>query len=72
MSEYIVVEFAEKREVMIDDIAMPYETDEVIELEPGTHTISLVGEKNFNPSERDITPSGTSPLQPDKVLFTLA
>jgi hypothetical protein len=72
MFEYIVVEFVEKREVVIDDIGTPYETDQVIELEPGTHTISLAGKKNFSPTERDITPSGTSSLQPDKVTFTLA
>jgi hypothetical protein len=70
MYEYIIVEFDEKRQVMIDDITMPYETDQVIELDPGTHTISLAGERNFSPAEQDITPSGTSSLQPDKVIFT--
>jgi hypothetical protein len=72
MYEYIIVEFDEKRQVMIDDVTMPYETGDVIELEPGTHTISLAGEINFSPVERDITPSGTSSLTPDKVIFTLA
>ena len=72
MYEYIIVEFDEKRQVMIDDLTSAYETGEVIELDPGTHTIGLAGEKNFSPAERDITPSGTTSLQPDKVTFTLA
>jgi hypothetical protein len=71
MFEYIIVEFNEERLVMIDDLTSTYKTDQVIELEPGTHTISLAGEKNFSPSERDITPSGTTSLQPDIVTFTL-
>lgn len=72
MFEYIIVEFSENREVVIDDLASAYTTGEVIELEPGTHTISLAGEKNFSPAERDITPTGTSSLAPDTVTFTLA
>jgi hypothetical protein len=70
MYEYIIVEFDETRLVMIDDITSDYETDVVIELEPGTHTVSLAGEKTFTPAERDITPSGTSSLKPDIVTFT--
>ena len=33
MFEYIIVEFAENREVVIDDLATAYTTGEVIELE---------------------------------------
>ena len=70
MYEYILVEFDESREVVIDDIASDYKTGEVIELEAGTHTISLNGIKDFLPPDQDVNPSGTSPLQPEKVIFT--
>jgi len=70
MYEYILVEFDEIREVVIDDIASDYETGQVIELEPGTHTISLNGIKDFSPSDQNVNPSGTSSLQPEKVIFT--
>lgn len=70
MNEYILVEFAEIREVVIDGVASGYSTGVVIEVPPGTHTISLTGPKNFTPIEQDITPSGTSPIHPLIVIFT--
>jgi hypothetical protein len=70
MNENILVEFDEVREVVIDDVPSGYHTGEVIELPPGTHTISLTGEKNFAPEERDVTPSGTTPIQPLIVRFS--
>jgi hypothetical protein len=69
MNEYILVEFDEIREVIIDETASGYNTGKVIELEAGTHTISLEEPKNFLPIEQDVDPSGTSPIQPKKVYF---
>ena len=69
MNEFILVEFDEVREVIIDDTPSGYNTGDVIELGAGTHTISLEGTKNFSPLEQDVNPSGTSPIQPQKVYF---
>lgn len=70
MNEFILVEFEEVREVMIDNHASGYYTGDVIELGRGTHTISLVGPKNFTPAEQDVSPAGTSPIQPLIVRFS--
>ena len=69
MNEYILVEFDEPREVIIDETASGYNTGDVIELEAGTHTITLEEPKNFSPLEQDVNPSGTSPIQPQKIYF---
>jgi hypothetical protein len=70
MNEYILVEFDEIREVIIDETASGYNTGDVIELGTGTHTISLEEPKNFSPLEQDVNPSGTSPIQPQKIYFS--
>ena len=70
MNEYILVEFDEIREVIIDETLSGYHTGEVIELGAGTHTISLEEPKNFSPIEQDINPAGTSPIQPQKIYFS--
>jgi hypothetical protein len=70
MNEYILVEFYETREVIIDEAASGYKTGEVIDLEAGTHTITLEKPKNFSPIEQDVNPSGTSPIQPQKIYFS--
>jgi hypothetical protein len=69
MNEYILVKFDEIREVIIDETASGYKTGEVIELGAGTHTIRLEDPKNFSPIEQDVNPSGTSPIQPQKIYF---
>ena len=69
MIEYILVEFDEIREVIIDETPSGYNTGDVIDLGAGTHTISLDGTENFSPLEQDVNPSGTSPIQPQKVHF---
>lgn len=69
MNEFILVEFVTVREVVIDGHASGYKTGEVIELAPGTHTISLAGKKNYNPAIQNVTPTGTSPIQPRIVHF---
>lgn len=70
MNEFILVEFDEKREVLIDGNASGQYTGEVIEVEAGTHTISLDGDSDFEPATQDVSPSGTSPIAPLKVVFT--
>ena len=70
MNEFILVAFEEIREVIIDENASGQFTGEVIEIEPGTHTISLAGDPDFAPTEQDVDPSGTSPIAPQSVIFT--
>lgn len=70
MNEFILVEFEEVREVVIDTHASGYDSGDVIELVPGTHSISLAGSKNYTPAEQDVSPSGTSPIQPLIVHFS--
>lgn len=72
MNEFILVEFAASREVIIDDNASGQHTGDVIEVDPGTHTISLGGAADFEPSEQNVNPSGTSPIAPLKITFTRA
>ena len=69
MSEYILVQFDETREVLVDEEPSGYDTGEVIELGAGTHTISLQGPDDFSPAQQDVTPSGTSALQPHEISF---
>ena len=64
MKEFILVEFDDLREVLIDGNASGYNTGDVIDLVPGTHTISLEGPDDFAPTEQAVNPSGTSPVQP--------
>lgn len=69
MYEYILVEFCEPREVIIDGAASGYETGEVIELEAGIHTITLNKPKNFLPPEQDANSAGTSPIEHKVIYF---
>lgn len=69
MNEYIIVVFYEIREVIINSDASGYMTNQVIEHEPGTHTLSLAGKTDFTPLKQDVTPVGTSPLAPLTVKF---
>ncbi len=70
MNEFILVVFDKSREIIIDGNVSGYNTGNVIELEAGTHIISLGGSSNFSPLEQDVNPSGTSPLKPQKVYFS--
>lgn len=72
MNEFILVKFDEIREVIINGVASGYNTNDVIEVEPGTHTISLAGLSDFTPTEQDVTPSGTNPIHPQEVNFSRA
>lgn len=70
MNEFILVKFDEIREVVIDGQAFGYNTGDVIELEPGMHSVSLAGLKNFTPAEQAVEPERTSPLSPLIVYFS--
>ena len=69
MNEYFIVNFYQKREVVINDTPSGYFTGDVISIEPGTHTISLAQPNDFSPSEQNINLSDTSPLSPEHINF---
>ncbi len=66
--EYLCVRFAEQRKVLIGRIAQG-ETDGLIELEPGTYTVTLSGAPNFSPKKQKIVLADTSPIKPMEVRF---
>jgi len=69
MSGFLLVEFDETREVIIDGFPSGYNTGEVIELDEGTHTITLSGPVDYTPVDQDVEASGLSPLDPEPIYF---
>ena len=67
--EFVLVLFAEEREVVIDDVNSGEETNKVIEVEAGTHCFSLAGTRDFVPLEQFFTVVNTSVLNPREVRF---
>ena len=55
--EYLIVHFPRSRRVKVDD-EFNGRTDELIELEAGSHLVTLGPPDNFTPEERRIVPSG--------------
>jgi hypothetical protein len=66
--EFLVVHFPRSRRVFVDDV-FSGRTDEVIELEAGTHKVALGPPNNFTPATRKIVLRDTSPLTPLEVSF---
>jgi hypothetical protein len=67
--EYLLVNFPEDRKVLIDTVVQG-RVGEIIELEKGTHIISLKSPlQNFKPKQKKIVLAGTSPLLPREVTF---
>jgi hypothetical protein len=66
--EYLVVRFPRSRRVKIDG-EFQGRTDELIELEAGTHTVSLGPPPNFTPESRKIVLKDTSVNNPREVAF---
>ncbi len=66
--EYLIVRFSETRRVLVDKVDQG-RTDDVIELETGTYTITLSPPKNYTPKWRRVALSNTSPIKPKEVTF---
>jgi hypothetical protein len=67
--EYLLVVFPESRRVLVDGIDLEQETGVVIEVEAGTHIVTLRGPADFLPPEHEITLENTSVLEPLEVHF---
>ena len=68
--EYLLVTFPRSRRVKVDD-EFNGRTGEVIELEAGSHVITLGPPTNFKPSEQRIILKNTSELAPREIAFDL-
>ncbi len=67
--EYLRVVFSERREVIIDTVNSGQYTGDVIEVEAGHHIVSLNGEPDYLPKEKEILLEDTSVLDPMEVRF---
>lgn len=66
--EYLLVRFKERRKVIVDGEYNGW-TEELIELEAGTHTISLAPPNNFKPLKEAVTLRDTDTISPMEVKF---
>jgi len=66
--EYLLVRFPRSRRVAIDG-EFNGRTNELIELEAGTYTVSLGPPPNFTPESRRVVLRNTSALEPKEVTF---
>jgi hypothetical protein len=69
--EYLLVHFPRSRRVKIDD-DFNGRTDELIEIEAGSHVVSLGPPYNFTPDDQTIILKDTSELDPREITFDLA
>lgn len=68
--EFLLVHFPRSRRVTVDD-EFNGRTDELIELEAGTHFISLGPPKNFTPEQRKVVLKDTDPVSPREISFDI-
>lgn len=66
-----MVRFPRSRRVKVDGL-FHGRTGELLELEAGTHTVTLGPPPNFSPPERTIVLRETSPLSPRELAFEVA
>jgi hypothetical protein len=66
--EYLLVTFPRPRRVKVDD-EYNGSTGDVIELEAGSHVITLGPPANFKPTEQRIILKNTSELAPREIVF---
>ncbi len=69
--EYLIVRLrpSQSREVIVDGVAGLGSTDEVIELDAGTHTISLAPPADFSPDEITVVLANTTSINPREITF---
>ena len=70
--EYVIVEFAEPREVFIDNVKVGLNMEsagkyKVFQVAPGVHEVKLGGAGH--PSSQTMVIDGTSPINPLRVAF---
>jgi hypothetical protein len=66
--EYLMVKFAESRNVIVDEIKEG-KTNQVLELEAGSHLVTLDGSPDFSPEFSEFILRNTSELCPKVIDF---
>ena len=67
--EFVIVRFEDEDRGVVIDGASQGQTDEVLEVERGTHEISLDPPSNFKPPVQTVVLRKTTPLSPKEVTF---
>ncbi len=72
--EYVIVQFAERREVLIDGVSQGYNMGPsgeyvLLTVDEGVHKFGLRGPENYVPSSQTVVIDGTSPINPLRVAF---
>ena len=68
--EYVIVEFPDSRDVFVDDADDPVaSTNEMFELEEGTHYFNLGQPINYRPATDWAQVMDTIPASPLKIIF---
>lgn len=73
--EYVIVEFAEPREVLIDGLSVGLNKEtgsgryRVLMVGGGRHTVELRESGNHEPVSQTVVVGGTSPINPLRVAF---
>jgi hypothetical protein len=68
--EYLFVRFPDRREVRIDGSPHGW-TNVVLQLEAGTHTVTLALPRNFSPIEQTVLLQNTAAIDPCRITFEL-
>jgi hypothetical protein len=69
MPEYLFVKYPLPRRVLVDGVDQG-PVNELLELEAGQHSASLVGPVDFSPDQYIVWLANTDPLDPVMVSFT--
>ncbi len=69
---YLLVKFSEPRRVIIDDVDVGVDTNQIIEVETGHHSVTLGPPADFKPPVREILLEENIALAPKEVHFEKA
>jgi hypothetical protein len=67
--QYLVVKFDEDRGVIVDGVTGEWRTNETLQLQAGTHVITLAPPLNFTPPEIKVVLRNTTVLKPKEITF---
>ncbi len=66
--EYVIVEYPDKRSVLIDDQDAGF-TDETLMVEEGHHDFALAGEADYTPARQEVLVQNTTGDDPLVIVF---
>ena len=67
--EYLVVKFVEERDVIVNDAAGEWVTNEILDLEPGTYVVTLAPPRDFTPSTIGVVLKNTAVNRTKTIVF---